>query len=297
MLFSGAMAGEAIPSFYLYGEPNRAVDTAFIHVETLDDRSRPNEWTIRAHSHVELNHIFLITEGGGTILVDGRRFECSAPVLLLIPATLIHGFTWARESCGWVATLAQAERNRLQEGNPEIAGLFTAARVVPLTAASAERAETHLAMMARELSWSLPGQLTALRAAILDLMVLALRGIAVAAKMAPRPQAALVARFHDRVEQRFRFRESVRNHAEALNVSESCLRSACTRIAGMAPAAIIDQRTLLEAQRSLLYSTLPVSEIGYSLGFSDPAYFSRFFTKNMGRSPRAFRLERMMAGA
>jgi AraC family transcriptional activator of pobA len=283
------MEQQAIPSFYLYGEPNRSVDPELIHVETLDDRSRPNEWTIRPHSHSELNHVFLIAGGGGTMQVDGRELAFDAPALLLVPATLVHGFGWKHESHGWVATLAEAERERLLAANPELAGLFAAARAIPLSASDAVRAGQHMAMMARELGWSLPGQRTALRAALLDLLVLALRGIAGAPILAPRPQAALVARFRERVEQRFRLREAVSDYAAALGVGESRLRAACTQVAGHSPAAIVDQRRLLEAQRALLYSTLPVSEIGYSLGFADPAYFSRFFTKNIGCSPRAFR--------
>lgn len=286
------MEDQPIPRFYLYGEPSRSVDAEFIHVETLDDRSRPNEWTIRPHSHAELGHVFLIAGGGGTMQVDDRELTFTAPALLVVPATLVHGFRWTHESHGWVATLAEAERERLITANPELAGLFAAARAVSLSAEDAKRAEQHMAMMARELGWALPGQLTALRAAVLDLFVLALRGVAAAPMLSPRPQAALVARFRDRVEQRFRLREAVRDYAAALGIGESRLRTACTKIAGLPPAAIIDQRSLLEAQRALLYSTLPVSEIGYSLGFADPAYFSRFFTKNVGRSPRAFREQR-----
>ena len=54
-----------IPSFYLYGEPHRVAAEGFVHVETLDDRTRPSEWSISAHSHRELNHIFFVAEGGG----------------------------------------------------------------------------------------------------------------------------------------------------------------------------------------------------------------------------------------
>ncbi|MET0366097.1 MAG: helix-turn-helix domain-containing protein, partial [Sphingobium sp.] len=46
---------------------------------------------------------------------------------------------------------------------------------------------------------------------------------------------------------------------------------------------------LLEARRSLLYSNLSVAEIAFSVGFADPAYFSRFFQRNMGVSPRQYR--------
>jgi len=39
----------------------------------------------------------------------------------------------------------------------------------------------------------------------------------------------------------------------------------------------------------LRYTNLSVAEIGYAIGFSDPAYFSRFFTRHAGCSPRAYR--------
>jgi len=33
-----------------------------------------------------------------------------------------------------------------------------------------------------------------------------------------------------------------------------------------------------------------VQEIAYRLGFSDPAYFSRFFLKQAGQTPRSWRM-------
>jgi AraC family transcriptional regulator, transcriptional activator of pobA len=45
-----------------------------------------------------------------------------------------------------------------------------------------------------------------------------------------------------------------------------------------------------KARRNLVYTDLPVSAIAYSLGFEDPAYFSRVYAAATGRSPRAFRV-------
>ncbi len=50
-----------------------------------------------------------------------------------------------------------------------------------------------------------------------------------------------------------------------------------------------DARTALEAKRRLAWTAMGVAEIGWSLGFSDPAYFSRFFARETGLSPSAFR--------
>ena len=52
-------------------------------------------------------------------------------------------------------------------------------------------------------------------------------------------------------------------------------------------------QALPECERAVLelvsVDGLTVAEAAYYLGFTDPAYFSRFFTKAMGQSPRMYR--------
>lgn len=49
------------------------------------------------------------------------------------------------------------------------------------------------------------------------------------------------------------------------------------------------QRIVLEAKRDLIYTSLTINQLADSLGFADPAYFSRFFRRMTGLSPRDFR--------
>ena len=49
-----------------------------------------------------------------------------------------------------------------------------------------------------------------------------------------------------------------------------------------------------EARRQLAYTSLQVASIAYTLGYADPAHFSRAFSRVEGLSPRAFR-ERLVA--
>jgi AraC family transcriptional activator of pobA len=46
---------------------------------------------------------------------------------------------------------------------------------------------------------------------------------------------------------------------------------------------------LLEAKRSLIYTSMTVAQVADALGFADPAYFSRFFKRLSGLSPSDFR--------
>src|SRR5258707_9943947 len=52
---------------------------------------------------------------------------------------------------------------------------------------------------------------------------------------------------------------------------------------------VLEERLVLEAKRNLTYTNMTVAQIAYYLGFMDPAYFSRFFSKLAGESPAAFR--------
>ena len=291
------MGTAAIPSFYLYGEPHRAVDDRFIHVERLDDRSRPSEWTIRPHAHADLVQMFLIDAGGGAMQVEDEDVRFVAPALLLIPAGAVHGFRWRSESSGTVLTLARSYLRALIARHPGIASVFERPRALALACAGTpiEALRHGLDTLRRELGWSAPGHHAAVESALLSTLVVALRALPAdgdRAMPAPGPQAALVARFRARIEDRFRLRESVAAHATALGTSETSLRNACSRIAGRSPAAMMDQRAMLEARRSLLYSNLSVAEIGYAVGFADPAYFTRFFTRHEGQSPLRYRQRR-----
>jgi AraC-like DNA-binding protein len=49
------------------------------------------------------------------------------------------------------------------------------------------------------------------------------------------------------------------------------------------------RKLLLEARRQVVFSAATTKEIGYDLGFSDPAYFNRFFKQHTGQTPHQFR--------
>jgi AraC family transcriptional activator of pobA len=58
---------------------------------------------------------------------------------------------------------------------------------------------------------------------------------------------------------------------------------------GVSSLDVINARIVHEAQRELVYTTSSTKQLAAQLGFSDEAYFSRFFRKHTGLSPRVFR--------
>jgi AraC family transcriptional activator of pobA len=111
---------------------------------------------------------------------------------------------------------------------------------------------------------------------------------------------ALVGNFLQMVELHYRDGWPVARYADALGVTSDKLHAHCQREKDCGPRAIIHERLVREACTRLQQLDLPVEQIGYGLGFRDPAYFNRFFRKYRGASPgnyrRQIRLEHSRSG-
>ena len=73
--------------------------------------------------------------------------------------------------------------------------------------------------------------------------------------------------------------------ASQLFLSRSQFARKLKAITGISITQFIREQRLLRAKELLCEGRLNVSEIAYETGFSDPAYFSRIFSKEMGISP------------
>ena len=93
------------------------------------------------------------------------------------------------------------------------------------------------------------------------------------------------------VEQNFKKMHSVSAYADRLGVSPKSITKHFQKLGTATPSDFIKNRIILEAKRQLLYSEHSVKEIAFDLGFNDPAYFTRFFTKATQKSPLNFKAE------
>ncbi len=91
------------------------------------------------------------------------------------------------------------------------------------------------------------------------------------------------------IEQHFRQQHSIQAYAAMLFTEVRTLNSLSKKHLGKTAGEVLAGRLLLEAQRELYYNTKSIKEIGYGLGFEDPAYFTRFFKRQAGVSPVEYR--------
>ncbi|RYZ32209.1 MAG: AraC family transcriptional regulator, partial [Sphingobacteriales bacterium] len=67
------------------------------------------------------------------------------------------------------------------------------------------------------------------------------------------------------------------------------LNALCQDLLGKTAGELIRDRILLEAKRLLVNADISISEIAWQLNFADNSYFSKFFKKQAGTTPEAFR--------
>lgn len=107
-------------------------------------------------------------------------------------------------------------------------------------------------------------------------------------------QIDTIRQFNVLVDMHFRTKRKVKDYAEMLHKSPKTLSNLFATYNQQSPQQIIQDRVLLEAKRLILFTDKQTQEIAYDLGFDDPAYFSRFFKKQAGMTPSAFREEHLL---
>ena len=93
------------------------------------------------------------------------------------------------------------------------------------------------------------------------------------------------------MEDGFRGGKRLSDDAAALAISRQRLNAACKSATGATASEMLHDRVMLEAKRALVYTAVTGAEIGHDVGFDDPAYFNRFFTRRMGIAPGKWRAQ------
>ncbi len=91
------------------------------------------------------------------------------------------------------------------------------------------------------------------------------------------------------VENHYKKKHQVADYAELLFIAPKTITHKFKRLHLPQPNDVIKNRIVLEAKRLLVHTNLTAKEIGYELGYDDPAYFSRLFVQKSGETPSAFR--------
>jgi AraC-like DNA-binding protein len=159
-----------------------------------------------------------------------------------------------------------------------------------LAPAAARRVQARLAAMQRELAHYRSDTVDLLRAQLHETLIVLAREYAAAHRVASqRPTHRVVSRFMELVEQDAVRRHRIADYAAELAVTPGHLSVLCTQYVGQRAKRLLDNVLVSRARRMLLYTDESTARVGASLGFEDPSYFSRFFRRETGQTPKEFR--------
>ncbi len=294
-----AAAPGALPTYALYGEQGRTQATEGLHCERIAERSQRHDWEIRPHRHESLYQILHLQRGSATAWLESGSQALTGPCVLLMPALVPHGFVFSPEVEGTVVTVLEHHWRRLLQGAAPLVALLMQPALLQWPAAAAEAAGVDDAVARLRAAFADTGAWRdlALDAALLHLAVVLGRLLPAADRPGGGATAAAsgaralghVRRYRDLVDLQFRQQPTLALLSRGLGITPTQLNRLCHQVLGHSALGVLHGRLVLEAQRDLAYTTQSVKQIGGSLGFADAAYFTRFFLRQTGHTPTAWR--------
>ncbi|MFJ3763437.1 helix-turn-helix domain-containing protein [Streptomyces sp. NPDC090082] len=235
------------------------------------------------HTFYEIVHV---VEGTGTHVLDTERHPVRPPQLGVILPGQVHRWEGVR---GLEGSLVLFTPEFLMGGaaDEELLRRLGDRPWVDLDPAAHERTSRLMEELAEEYRSGDDGFAGVLRSLLHVLLVRAAR--MPGARTASAPPRGLAEEFLALAGRAAAEGLSVRECAGRLGVSAGHLNEAVRGATGRTPAALLRESRAREAQRLLVSTRLSVRQVAARVGFDDPAYFCRFFRREVGRSPGDFR--------
>ncbi len=284
-----------IPVYKLYGEHKQWLTPDMVHCETIFARSQLHNWQIKPHQHHGLFQILYLKSGAAKIRVDDRQQEMQAGQVLTVPQMCIHGFKFARNTEGHVITLAYPLIRKISEKLGDGMLAWSSPHIHHLgNDDESNYLKTTFSALDNEYRGNAPHR-DVLLESLLGAILVWLGRNATSPNL-ERPQGISrgeehVGNFCRLIEDDFARQYPVAHYAKRIGITAAHLNVLCRHAAGQSALDLIHERMLLEAKRNLVYTSMTISVVSYALGFSDPAYFTRFFKRRTGLSPKEFRLQ------
>lgn len=282
-----------VPVYHLYGEQGPEIAPDLVHCESIAARSRLHNWEIQPHRHHGLFQMFWLAGGEASVELDDRRDTLSAGQVLLVPQHCVHGFRFSPEADGEVITLSYVFFEPLQTGLGAALYGMTAPAVCTLSH-SDDRKQIEMAFHSVHQAYASrdPHRGPLIEAQLVSLLVWLSRLLPAQEEDMPLARGrGHLAKFSQLIEAAFIHQPPLDYYADKLGISVAHLNALCRQLTNQSALMLIHARLGLEARRHLIYTSMPVKDIAEALGFSDPAYFTRFFKRQTGLSPAAFRTQ------
>ncbi len=290
---------EWIPNIVLGQDYDQRYADSPIHYDILENLAVFFGRDMAVHRHAQYLQIHYIDRGEIHFQIDDKIYHITGPALVLTPPSFPHSFLSAPEACGHVLTIHQSilwqlfkdglQQQLGSEFDHELCLAYQDLneddvahwKLIVQTFEAIGREWNH-EFLAKNLTLQ-----TLVRLLLIQISRLSTKK-AVSSHI-NNDDLQYFRKFSNLIQECFKEHWQLSAYASSLGISESRLHQVCQRIADQSPKKIVHDRLVQEAKRLLTFTNLSSSEICYQLGFSDPAYFSRFFKRNTGLTTQNYR--------
>jgi AraC family transcriptional regulator, transcriptional activator of pobA len=285
-------APATVPKVRLYVERPEKQQDWFVNIGHVTDRGR---WRTEPHAHPDYGQVIFVRSGHGEMNLEGRSVPFEGPCALLLPTEYVHGLHYEADVDRWVVTVEVTYLAQVNARLPEFTQLWAQPRTILLSRDSEAATEFYglIRRLGQEVESRPVGHVVGTEALLTSLLLMLVRRShldPIDSEGATRNETRLAERFRELIDQHYRENWQLQNYASKMAVSLVQLRAACAAATGQSPTKMIHARLITEAKRSLIFGDMSMEQIAYWLGFSDAAYFTRFFRKEVGQSPSQFRI-------
>ncbi len=268
-----------------------------VEVMTLESFfSRGLEHLLEAPHRVYFYHIIFYTNGCGAHSIDFINHDFDEATLLLVSRGQVQQFQVNQGNTGYLAIFTS---EFLYENATEL-NLFHSLQVFehalfsPCIRLSKEQGAL-LGKICHLMHSEYQKQIDELSIEILRhflrLILLQIGRIqqmsALSRRVAPHYQDFVA--FRRLIERDLTQSRSVQHYAQQLAVTPKKLNELTRKVLNKSAKQFIEEQVILEAQRLLAQGEMPLKEIAYYLGFSEPTNMVKFFKKHTHISPASFR--------
>ncbi len=264
-----------------------------IQAEQIKSSFTTTEFVVRGAR----SYLFVLEAGSATLLTKEETEEIKAPCIIWTPVGLTAQLRLAAGCRGFVLRIPEAHMGRsLPSGS--VSG-YVRSTIGTLIISSGLKTQwlnklrLYFNEIKDELFYNPPGGATAIQHCLTLILILVWRTSTPSVASPVILPRQIVHDFLYLVELHMQKHWQVTQYANHLNISKDSLNNAVRKVVDQSPHQYIQSRLINETKTLLLNSDLKVSEIAYKLGFSDAAYFNRFFQRHTNISPGRFRSQNL----
>lgn len=294
-----AASDKWIPNLVLGQDYDLRYADAPIHYDALENLAGFFGRKMAVHRHAQYLQIHYIDRGEIQFQIDDKIYQLTGPALVLTPPSVPHSFFSAKEAQGHVLTIHQSIIWQILKAG--LAGQLGSRLDSEICLASNKLNEEELVhwqqlkqtLNSIKLEWLAdnPAKNLSLET-LVQLLLIQLTRLQEKDTLSTslnNGDLQFFRRFSKLIQENFTQQWALSDYTKELGISASRLHLICQRIANKPPKRIIHDWVIQEAKRLLTFTNLSSSEVCYQLGFTDPAYFSRFFKRLTGLTAQNFR--------